>query len=175
MNKIKTWVRENKFKTGIILAIVFLLVGFWTLYAVNQFFETYQFKFQSPVQKPIWIEKRPVVVHKAIVPEAKAAPAYSNPIEQMVFEKFGAQGDLAVAISWAENGTRQCDRIAVEPDGTVSVGLWQINSRHFKRFPLKDLVDCEKNNEAAYTLYTEWKGFGAWSAFKNGSYKKYVR
>ena len=57
-------------------------------------------------------------------------------------------------IQHLENGTEQCDRFHVNTNGTIDVGLMQINSVHLKNgVSLSDLVDCHKNVDIAYALY----------------------
>lgn len=165
------------------VAFVVLLAMFWGLYFVNSWFNSHQFKFQIPVEfrKPIWVERRAVKLHshEAIAKTPEPAPEYANPVEQMIYskfaEKFGAEvGNLAVAVSWAENGTRQCDRISKpNKNGTTDFGLWQINTIHLKRFKLADVIDCEKSTDIALQIYTEQGGFQAWVGYTSGAYKKY--
>ena len=87
---------------------------------------------------------------------------------------FGKECKMALAISRAENGTRQCDRINVNNNKSVDVGLFQVNSIHFKKgYTLKDLADCDTNIKIAYEIYKS-SGWHPWVAFKNGSYKKFL-
>lgn len=178
----------NKRKVYIYSAIVFtaitILAGllFTGLYYTNKFFEQNTFKFQSPVKfhKPIWIEKRPVAIHSPFFSEASAQaipPEYADPKEQMIFDKFSARfgekvGHEAVAVSWAENGTRVCDRVGVNKDKSWDIGVFQINSVHLKRFKLEQLVGCESNVDVAVQIYSEQK-WNPWVAYNNGNWKKY--
>lgn len=167
-------IREHKFRTAVILASIILLLGFWILYAINQFFATHLLKFQSPVQSPIMIEKRTPPQQTSFIPQAKAQelpPRYKDKWDEYIYEQFGKDGDLAVKVFRAENGTGQCDRTNINTNKTIDVGRTMINTVHFKRFPLSDLVDCKKNIDAAHQIYVEQNGFGAWVAYNSGSYK----
>lgn len=161
---------------GVVVALVLLVAGTFALYQINKFFEVNTLKFQSPVQKPIWIEKRPEVVHKpSAIYEAMAAtrkPEYKDPIDQYICTKFGTACDIAVRVARAENGTGQCDRVNQNKNGSIDIGRFQINSLHLKRFPLAKVVECKGNVDVAFQIYTEQGGFQAWVAYTNGSYLK---
>lgn len=92
-------------------------------------------------------------------------------IKKYICDKFGDDCSLALLVVHAENGTLQCDRISgVNKNGTVDRGLWQLNSAYHEFEP-----DCYKNTDKAYAIYiSRGKTFSAWSAYKNGSYKKFI-
>lgn len=174
--------KKRTFKSIIIKSLVILsvIVGAtgYGAYRVDKFYDEYDnqspviFKIRSPFKK----QDKPT--YSSLVKESIAAivtppkPRYKNEIDQYIYEKFGKDGDLAVQIARAENGAQDCDLIIIEPNDTVSMGAFMINSVHFKRFPPKDLVDCKKNADAAFQIYSEQGGFQAWSVYKNGNYKK---
>lgn len=169
-NKKMHWFKKMMIKISILLVLIIYL-SFW----INTFFEHNKLIFRSPIQSPVLIEKRTeaekpysVLVNEAVAEIVK--PRYANAIDQYIYEKFGLNGDLAVQIARAENGKQDCDLIIIEPNDTVSMGAWMINSVHFKRFPPADLVDCYKNTDAAFQIYTEQGGFQAWSVYNNGAY-----
>lgn len=55
-----------------------------------------------------------------------------------------------------------------------SYGVLQIGCVHIgKHIEEKDLLDLEKNIEAGYKIWIE-QGYGAWGAYKNKSYLKYL-
>lgn len=73
---------------------------------------------------------------------------------------------MALAVSHAENGTRVCDRKSpVNKNGTYDIGLFQINTVHWKRFGLETLMTCEGNTNAAHVLWYE-QGPAIWSTVK---------
>lgn len=82
---------------------------------------------------------------------------------------------MALAVSQAENGTRECDRTHVNKDGTVDYGIFMINGywHRYKATP-EQLKDCITNIKVAYQIYksSDWN---LWSAYKNGSYRKFLR
>lgn len=96
--------------------------------------------------------------------------------------KAGFSGEnlkIAVAVAKAESGGNPTAHNAKPPDD--SYGLWQINMLgslgpdRRKRFNLKantDLYDPATNARAAYGIFTG-SGWGAWSTYKSGAYKKY--
>lgn len=95
-------------------------------------------------------------------------------VETMIKRTFGKDAAMALAISHAENGTRQCDRFHVNNDKSIDAGVFQINSIHMtKGYTLKDLTDCKKNIEIAKQLYDK-QGWTPWTTFKNKSYLKFL-
>lgn len=95
-------------------------------------------------------------------------------VEDKICKAFGKDCKLALAVSQAENGTRQCDRLNVNTNKTADIGLFQINTIHLKKgYSLKDLMDCDKNIEVALTIYKR-QGWNPWVAYTNGSYKKFL-
>lgn len=169
--------KKRSFKKFFIkLAIILGILGYGAFW-VNEFFNNHYLVFQSPVQTPVLVLNRDKITVTQYVPEQLAQfiehkPRYKDPVDQYIWEVFGKDGDLAVQIFRAENGTGQCDRYGINTNGTIDVGRTQINSIHFKRIPLAAAVDCYKNVDFAHTIYTEQKGFGAWVAYNNGNYKK---
>lgn len=110
-----------------------------------------------------------------MIQEETARLAFYNslsPVEQYICDKFGTDCKTALAVSWAENGTRQCDRVNINSNKTLDVGVFQINSVHMKKgFTLSDLADCKKNVDIAFGIF-KVQGWTPWVAYKNGSYKK---
>lgn len=75
---------------------------------------------------------------------------------------------IAVAVSLAEN--QNSDPKIVSPknrNGTVDIGLWQINSVH--GYPEAQLKEGIGNARAAYEVFLK-QGWGAWSTYKSGAY-----
>lgn len=78
---------------------------------------------------------------------------------------------MALAISQAENGTRQCDRVSKpNSNGTRDFGVFQVNEIHSKKGNLKD---CKDNIRVAYEIFKASK-WNAWTVYKTGAYKKYL-
>lgn len=95
--------------------------------------------------------------------------------EEYICYKFGKDCRLALAVSQAENGTRQCDRFGVNTNKTIDVGIFQLNTVHLKKgWKLADLTDCKKNIDYAYEIY-QAQGWNPWVAYANQSYKKFLK
>lgn len=77
--------------------------------------------------------------------------------------------DVAVAIVMAESGgnTRASN---TNKNGTTDRGLFQINSVH----GAASTFDVNKNAAAAFSLYKKRGGFGDWTTFNTGAYKKFL-
>ena len=95
-------------------------------------------------------------------------------MEGQICRAFGPDCKMALAISQAENGTRRCDRVNVNKDLSIDVGVFMLNSVHFKKgYTLNDFTDCQKNIEIAYSLFKQ-QGWTPWVVYKTGAYKKYL-
>lgn len=82
---------------------------------------------------------------------------------------------MALAISQAENGTRQCDRTNINKNNSLDIGVFQINTVHLKKgWKLTDLTDCHKNVDYAYTIFKA-QGWTPWVTYNIGAYKKFLK
>lgn len=91
-------------------------------------------------------------------------------VETEIIRTFKKEAKMALAISQAENGTRACDRVHLNKDGSKDIGVFQINTVHT---PKGNLYDCKDNIKVAYAIYLK-QGWSPWVAYKNGSYKKFL-
>jgi hypothetical protein len=112
------------------------------------------------------------------VPYDPNAPV--NP-EARKWEEFAcavASKDCLVylAITKAENPQRICNvRSGMNDDNTFDTGFAQMNTVHLRLFPDMDFADCRDNIIAGYLLYlTTPSGWGNWTKFNNGEYRKYL-
>jgi hypothetical protein len=94
-------------------------------------------------------------------------------LEQKICKTFGKQCDTALAIINAES---HFDRYAinVNKDGSKDLGCWQLNDKA-QKVDRSIAFDCLQATDKAYKIYQSWGNFNAWSAYKNGSYKKYLK
>ena len=174
---VKTKGRVKRYiKLLLLLGIV--ATAFYGVYKINQFFENNKLVFQSPIRlgvyTPVYVTKREKPETVTLVQEVKANSPL-NEIQQYICDKFGTDCKLALAVSRAENGTMQCDRFNINSNGTVDFGVFQINTVHLKKgYKLADLIDCKKNVDIAFEIYSQQKGFQAWVAYTNGNYKKFL-
>lgn len=92
----------------------------------------------------------------------------------MIINEFGEDCKMALAISQAENGTRQCDRVSKpNTNGTVDTGVFQINDVHLKKgYTREQFKDCLTNIKIAKQIYLA-SGWNAWSTYKSGAYRKF--
>ena len=173
--------RSKRVKVLLGLSVIAFIGGLYLNYHYTKYLNDWEVQFRSPIQNWLVIEPR--------LGKAKAHVAYAETtaqrkelwellgltgVEKDICVAFGKDCQMALAISQAENGARQCDRIVIEPNNTVSIGLFMINSVHFKKFPVAQLVTCGGNIAAAKQIYTEQGNWNAWSVYKNQSYKKYL-
>lgn len=78
--------------------------------------------------------------------------------------------NVAAAIALAESGGNS-NATAHEPNGSISRGLWQINSVH----GANSSYDVATNVRAAVALYNSKGGkFTDWTTFNTGAYKQFL-
>lgn len=89
-------------------------------------------------------------------------------VEAQIRRIWGKDAQMALAVSKAENGTRECDRVSVTGD----VGIFQINEYwHGHR---GNLYDCLENIKIARQIYLEQGNWSAWTVYNTGKYKEYL-
>ena len=96
-------------------------------------------------------------------------------MERKICKTFGEDCKMALGISQAENGTRQCDRQGGRnSNGTYDYGLFQINEIHApSKGTVEDFKDCDKNIKVALQIFKK-QGWSPWSVYKNRTYIKYL-
>lgn len=122
--------------------------------------QTPDFKYR-PVLTPFAEAREHVIVPP---PEGTERPSWcQTEYEQLVCAKDW-DDRLMVALMYAESGGDPLRKYA-EADGTVSVGLFQINSVHgYTEYDLKNPV---KNVDIAYEIY-KTSGIYPWGAYTDG-------
>jgi hypothetical protein len=160
------------------LVVVSVIIGVsYSMYQFNNWSKQWELKFQVPIQNFIRIEPRVTAQkHRFLaVAEAKEVEPAKMSTEDYICYVFGHDCRLALAVSQAENGTRQCDRFGVNTNKSIDAGIFQINSVHLKKgWKLSDLLDCHKNVDYAKQIF-DAQGWEPWVAYTNGSYKKFLK
>jgi hypothetical protein len=171
--------RQSATGTSLAVGLLLLVGGAFVVYWVLDFHARYTLSLQSPVrlriQWPLVIEPR---THSAEAYEAQLDQRHPlTAYQQYTCLKFGPACRIALAIQRAENPEGKCETYHYNSDGTLDWGYFQINTVHLKRpgLNLRDLLDCRANIDFAYQLYAERQSFAAWSAYNNGTYRKYLR
>ena len=91
-------------------------------------------------------------------------------VEEKICETFKDNCKLMIAIAHAESGMN-AKAINHNRNGSVDCGLFQVNSIH--GVSCQDLFDVDTNLKVAKKIYDK-QGLQAWSAYNNGSYKKFL-
>lgn len=176
---------ETKTKIKLYLMWSYVLVPFTLIvlgagiYYTNKFFQTHYFAFHSPVtvglHSPVTIEKRSSVISFVEVKTNTTDIDPLTPDQRYGCNKFGDECKTFLAIFRAESSMNK-KAINVNTDGTVDFGCMQINSIHLKKIDTDkiNLFNCRDNIDVAYTIFKSWGNWKAWSAYNNGSYKKYL-
>lgn len=165
--------RRNAYIT--LTAFALVAIG-WTVYQVNDWFNKNYFQFNAPVT---W-ELHPVVEIKkreaktiVQVQVVEYPGEVDTPIKKYICDKFGIYDcKIALGVVQAESGFNEQNYHA-NSDGSIDIGLFQINSIHFKQAgcSLKEVVDPYKNTDCAYNIYlAAGKKWGDWVTFNNGNY-----
>lgn len=76
---------------------------------------------------------------------------------------------------WNLTHSFNCSRTHTNKDGSVDVGIFQINSIHSstlakRGMTMEDMKDCKKNIDFAYEWVYKGSSWNAWSAYTNKSY-----
>lgn len=89
--------------------------------------------------------------------------------------KLGDKCNTFIAILKAENGTHECtrDNRGLNRNGTVDVGLAQINWSPSSPYSFQQLQDCKFNLDIAMKKY-DARGFRPWAAYNTGRYLKHL-
>lgn len=87
--------------------------------------------------------------------------------------------DLAAAVAMAESrGDASAANIVTHPKpGNLperSFGLWQVNTLAHPEFDEARLLDATYNANAALLISRQGSDWRAWSAFKDGTYRKFM-
>lgn len=83
----------------------------------------------------------------------------------------------ATAIALAESGGNETIIPAPNSDGSIDVGLWQINSIHRRDHPLWTppwLQNPKNNAQAMAEISRNGTYWTPWEAYKNGKYKAFI-
>lgn len=142
--------------------------------------------FHTPPKKALESRVEPVIVEVGTSvpfgPEKPAEviveapePIKERSVDTMLRETFGDQYNIAQAVMRAESGGNT-NAHHTNKNGSVDRGLLQVNSIHVKKVngDLESLYNPEVNISVAKQIYDE-SGWFAWSTFKSGAYKKYLK
>ena len=160
----------------VLLTIILIVLGWFGLMKSTEWINTHTIEKQrilSMVWKwPLDIKSKeePQVIEKPLILEYPEE--IDTPLEKYICEKWGPfECKTALAVSLAENGTRQRDRFNINTNNTIDVGIFQINSIHFTKdgCALYQIVDPIQNVDCAYKIWQS-SGWSAWVAHNNGNY-----
>lgn len=156
--------------TGILAMIIAAVIKL-TLFVNNNEF-AWKFPLEVLTHRVLTITPREkVIVHEYVIPTYPED--IDTDLEKYICDKFGVMDcKIALAVAKAESGMRE-DAINVNDNGTIDVGVFQINFQSHKDKPecaLKKLTDAKSNVDCAYTIWKAQKGFGAWVAYNNSGF-----
>lgn len=96
-------------------------------------------------------------------------------IRAYICPKLGNKCNIFIAVLKGENGTHECtrDNRGLNRNGSVDIGLAQINWRPGSPYTFEQLQDCKFNLDVALSMYAR-RGFQPWYAYTKGSYLKHM-
>jgi hypothetical protein len=96
-------------------------------------------------------------------------------IRAYVCPKLGDKCNTFIAILKAENGSHECtrDNRGTNRNGSIDIGLTQINWTPASPYSFAQLQDCKFNLDLAMKKY-ETRGFQPWAAYNSGRYLKHM-
>jgi hypothetical protein len=96
-------------------------------------------------------------------------------IRAYICPKLGDKCNTFIAILKAENGSHECtrDNRGLNKNGSIDIGLTQINWTPNSPYTFEQLQDCKFNLDIAMKKY-ETRGFQPWAAYNSGRYKKHL-
>src|SRR3990167_283396 len=133
---------------------------------------------------PITIKARePQIIEKPLVLDYPEE--IDTPLEKYICDKWGIfECKTALAVSKAENGDRIRDRFNINSNGTIDVGIFQINSVHFSKegCALFQIVDPIQNVDCGYSIWESSDGIvgdgsGSWTpwvTFNNNNFLSHL-
>ncbi|MGE5297547.1 MAG: hypothetical protein ACM3KM_00050 [Acidobacteriaceae bacterium] len=127
--------------------------------------------------KPMLAKSAVVVASAYLIPPKAVNKVYMQEpeIRAYVCPKLGSQCDTFIAILKAENGTHECtrDNRGTNRNGSIDIGLAQINWSPRSPYTFEQLQDCTFNLDIALKKY-DARGFRPWVAYTSGSYKRHL-
>lgn len=123
---------------------------------------------------PVEIEEDPIKIESD--PVTGKIYMHEPAIKAYVCPKLGDKCKTFIAILKAENGTHECtrDNKGLNRNGSIDVGLAQINWNKGSPYTIDQLRDCKFNLDIALQKY-EARGFYPWVAYTTGRYKKHLK
>jgi hypothetical protein len=120
-----------------------------------------------------------ITANNGIVPAKKTGAdrvyMHEPEIRAYICPKLGDKCNTFIAILKAENGSHECtrDNRGLNRNGSIDIGLTQINWTPASPYSFEQLQDCKFNLDIALKKY-ETRGFQPWAAYNSGRYKKHL-
>lgn len=167
-----------KTKLFALFGSVILLLGFtYSIFrGVSAWFDTHTMQFNKVVnlelKRPVEVKERQVEIREIVrvINEIPHPDNLETDTEKYIYEVFGIENyKIAIAIARAESGLRD-DAIGINP-GSVDIGVFQINSTHFKQegCSLAEVATIQGNIDCAYQIY-QASGWNPWVVFQSGAF-----
>lgn len=171
--------RATKFKlTKTITFILIILIGLLLLVHKvalwNNMYKIVYTPSSLEFNLPSWeVEKREVAVP---IIKVEFQAEVETDIEQYICDTFGHFNcQVALAVMKAESGGNP-EAWNANDNGTLDVGLWQINSINWDTcgMSMSDLLDPYNNTDCAKIIYDRSGSFDPWVAYWSGGFRRHL-
>lgn len=163
MSKIKAVISFNnreaiRAKIGQILLLILMIL--WIIECGKEIFQTRTITIKNVQAKEVQAIQEIKEVKKELS------------IEEKIKNAFPDNYEIMIAIAKAESGMDPKKQPNGNKDGSIDTGIFRINSCH--GYDVIYLSDVDNNIKVAKEIYKK-QGLDAWVAYKNNSFKKFLK
>ena len=123
---------------------------------------------------PLTIQKRePQIIEKIIEPYPE--DLIDTPVKKYICDTFGVY-DCKIALGIvASESNFNTEAWNINSNGTIDIGIWQINSVHFSKegCSIRDALDPIRATDCAHRIFEE-SGWQSWTVFNNGAFSGHL-
>ena len=161
--KLKSWEYRLALIIAKFLVVIIAIIFYWFRLLFITLYKSKRAIYKLAIILLIIRGSLAVMTPIVYAPKAEAMFTYSTQNQQIIdyiHTVFGKDADNFLKILSCENHKLKWDAQNYNSDGSVDIGIAQINSIH--GIPAKYLYNWRLNVDAAYSIFKD-SGFGAWT------------